>query len=354
MTDLLDNLNAIKEKDPHGGLEVVARQYEQAQFDAVVLNGDFDQRPIANIVITGMGGSALAALIAKVLLTHDLSVPIEIIREYTLPNYVNESTLVIASSYSGNTEETVGCYQQARERNAQIGVLASGGLLIAAAENDSAAHVVLPQGLQPRMATIYNLRSLFALLENFGVIESKWSQEVASLGDWLKTESAQWGPEVPVADNYAKQLALKTPGKMPVFYGGETTAPLAYKLKISWNETAKNVAFCNQFPEFNHNEFMGWTSHPVEKPFAVFDVKSSFENPRVLQRFEISDRLLSGQRPHADVIDLKGDTLLAQLLWGAILADFSSTYAAILNGVDPVPVDLIENLKKELADSEAR
>ena len=159
----------------------------------------------------------------------------------------------------------------------------------------------------------------------------------------------QWGPDVPTAQNLAKQIALKTPGKIPVFYGGELTEPLSYKFKISWNETAKYVSFCNHYPEFNHNEFMGWTSHPVEKPFAVFDLLSSFENPRILQRFAISDKLLSGKRPHAVPLQLQGDTLLAQLLWGAVLSDFSSTYAAILNDVDPVPVALIETLKHELA-----
>jgi len=96
---------------------------------------------------------------------------------------------------------------------------------------------------------------------------------------------------------------------------------------------------------------MGWVSHPIEKPFAVFDLKSSFDKPRVTQRFEITDRLLSGKRPHAFTLELKGDTLMAQLLWGAVLADFTSAYAAVLNNVDPTPVELIENLKKELAEN---
>jgi glucose/mannose-6-phosphate isomerase len=94
---------------------------------------------------------------------------------------------------------------------------------------------------------------------------------------------------------------------------------------------------------------MGWTSHPIEKPFAVFDIKSSFENPRILKRFEISDRLLSGMRPKSHVVQLAGDTPLKQMLWGCILADFTSIYTGILNGVDPTPVVLIEKLKKELA-----
>ncbi len=348
MTDILDNVDLIRQKDPSDGFGVVSSQYLQAQFDAQVINAEHDMRTINNIIVAGMGGSALAALLAKVLLRQEVNAPIEIIREYSLPKYVNENTLVIASSYSGNTEETISTLHQAQQAGAQVGILSHGGVLIEEAVNTGAAHVVLPGGVQPRMATLYNLRGLFALLENFGVISGKWNEEVSALGPWLESESRNWAPEVPVADNYAKQIALKTPGKIPMFYGGELTAPLAYKMKISWNETAKNVSFCNEYPEFNHNEFMGWTSHPVEKPFAVFDILSSFENPRVLKRFDISDRLLSGKRPHADSINLKGDTLLAQLLWGAILADFSSTYAAVLNDVDPVPVELIERLKQEL------
>ncbi len=351
MTDILDNANLIHERDPHGGFAVVASQFEQARFAAGVHSAEHDTRTISHIVIAGMGGSALAALIAKVLLAKELSVPVEIIREYSLPHYVGPQTLVIASSYSGNTEETLATFKEAKNRGAQIGILASGGELIAMAQADRIAHVVLPAGVQPRMATIYNLRGLFALLENFGMIQPSWNKEVEALAPWLEEQTARWHPDVPTSDNLAKQIALKTPGKVPVFYGGETTAPLAYKMKISWNETAKNLAYYNQYPEFNHNEFMGWTSHPVEKPYVVFDIKSSFESPRVLQRFEITDRLLSGQRPHAETIQLQGESLLAQLLWGAILSDFSSTYAAILNNVDPVPVALIENLKQELADN---
>jgi glucose/mannose-6-phosphate isomerase len=110
------------------------------------------------------------------------------------------------------------------------------------------------------------------------------------------------------------------------------------------------VAFWNEYPEFNHNEFIGWTSHPVDKPFAVFDLMSNFEHPRILTRFAISDRLLSGKRPKAIQVEMKGSSVIAQLLWGSILADFVSIYVAILNGVDPTPVPLIEKLKKELAE----
>lgn len=347
MGNTLDNENILAQKDPEGALRVAAEQYKQASFDAVVVNKEHDERTITSIVVTGMGGSALAALLAKVWLRNDITIPFEIIRGYDLPSYVGFNTLVIASSYSGNTEETVSALNQAIERGAQIGVLASGGKLIGIASENNISYATLPSGLQPRMAVIYNLRALLAILENFSIVQGK-QQEVADLSDWLGRESAAWAAIVPTENNRAKQLAELAVGKSPVFYGGALTAPVAYKWKISWNENAKNLSFWNEYSEFNHNEFMGWTSHPVEKPFAVFDLISSFEHPQILRRFEISDRLLSGKRPKATVINLAGDSLIAQMLWGSIFADFVSIYVAILNGVDPTPVELIEKLKKEL------
>jgi glucose/mannose-6-phosphate isomerase len=347
MNDTLDNENIIAQRDPGGALRVAAEQFTQASFDADISSAENDGREITGIVVTGMGGSALAALVAKVWLKNDIAVPFEVIRGYDLPAYVGKNTLVIASSYSGNTEETVSALGQANERGSQVGVIASGGKLIEIAHETEIAHVKLPSGLQPRMAVIYNLRALIALLESFGIVEGKLD-EIEDLTQWLGQQTAAWAPSVPTEHNYAKQLALQAVGKTPVFYGGALTAPIAYKWKISWNENAKNVSFWNEYPEFNHNEFMGWVSHPVEKPFAVFDLVSSFEHPQILRRFEISDRLLSGKRPKSTVVNLVGDSLIAQLLWGSILADYASIYVAVLNGVDPTPVDLIEKLKKEL------
>lgn len=350
MTDILDNANVIAQKDPEGALAIAASQPSQTTFDASVLSPEHDDREIKSVLITGMGGSALSGLVIRVLLQNELTIPFEIVREYDLPGYVNQNTLVIASSYSGNTEETLSALEQAKQKGAQIAIVASGGKLIEAAKASNIAHVIMPTGVQPRMAMIYSLKSIFSLMVNFGVISNTWITDLEELSGWLEQERNNWLPEVPTEQNYAKQLALETIGKSPVFYGSPLTAPLAYKWKISWNETSKNTAFWNEYPEFNHNEFMGWTSHPVEKPFVVFDIKSSFDRPRVLQRFELSDRLLSGKRPQAKEILLKGNTLLAQLVWGCILADFASIYTAILNGVDPTPVVLIEKLKQELAN----
>ena len=345
---MLDDVNVLKQRDPSGALDVASSQYQQEKFNVDIQNKEHDGRSIENIVVAGMGGSALAALLVKTWLKSQLRIPMEIVRTYDLPEYVGGNTLVILSSYSGNTEETISCLQLAEAKGAQLAVIASGGQLLDRAIENQITYAKLPSGIQPRMAVIDNLCVLVALLANFGIVSPDKHNEISSKSDWLKSESADWAGEVPTAENYAKQLAEKAVGKTAVFYGGTLTAPVAYKWKISWNENAKNVAFWNEIPEFNHNEFLGWTSHPVEKPYAVFDIISSFEHPRILKRFDVSDRLLSGLRPKSTVINLKGNSPIEQLLWGSVLADFVSIYVAVLNGVNPTPVDLIEKLKHDL------
>lgn len=346
---MLDDVKVYEQKDPSGALNIAVAQWEQTSYDATVQHPEHDNREITRVVVTGMGGSALAALLAKSWLQEEITLELEVVRTYTLPKYVDEHTLVICSSYSGNTEETLSALADAESRGAQLAILASGGQLATIADERAITSVMLPSGVQPRMAMLYNLRGLMKLLVHFGIVEQKWYDQISEYGDWLREESASWVAQVTTDKNIAKQLALFTVGKTPVFYAGHLMAPIAYKWKISWNENAKNVAFWNEYPEFNHNEFMGWASHPVEKPYAVIDLISDHEHERILKRFELSDKLLSGRRPKAHIVRLQGETALAQMLWGCILADFVSIYVAVLNGVDPTPVDLIEKFKKELA-----
>jgi glucose/mannose-6-phosphate isomerase len=347
---MLDDHNVLKQHDPEGALSVAGSQFEQARFAVKVAHPDNDGRQITKIIVVGMGGSGLAALTAKSWLKTDLSIPFEVIRSYDLPEYVDYNTLVIASSYSGNTEETLSALHQARDRDAQVAIIAAGGKLREIAEEYDIASVILPGGLPQRMTLIYGLRALTALFAHFSVLSYNHFAEIADQADWLGEQTSQWTSDVTIDKNYAKQLALTAVGKTPIFYAGGLMAPVAYKWKISWNENAKNVAFCGEYPEFNHNEFIGWTSHPIEKPFAIFDLVSSQEHPRILKRFEISDRLLSGKRPKATTVNMEGESVIAQLLWGSVLADFVSIYVAILNGVDPTPVALIEKLKHEMTN----
>lgn len=344
---MLDDHNVLGQRDPSGLLKITEMQYEQLKMNLEVINGG-KAETISNIVIASLGGSALAALFVKFWLKSVIKVPIEIVRTYDLPGYVDNSTLVVACSYSGNTEETINCFMQAQEKGAFISAIASGGKLIEYADKYDASYIKLPLIPQPRMGVISNIRSLVMLFADYGLISAQMNDEIAVTYEWLKAEILNWSSDMATEKNFAKQLALKALGKTSVFYGGSFSAPLANKFKISINENAKNVAFFNELPESNHNEFTGWTSHPVEKPYAVFDIISSFENPQILKRFEVTDRLLSGLRPKATTINLNGDSMIKQLLWGNALADFVGVYHGILNNVDPMPVPYVDKLKKEL------
>lgn len=340
---MLDDLKIIHERDKEDALGVAAKQcdYFSREFGATfVPSGD-----VKNIVLAGMGGSALPGVVLGA--WPQLTVPFEIVRGYDIPAYVGPETLVISSSYSGNTEETLEALAQAEARGAQIAVIAAGGKLAEIARSKNYPLFEIPGGIQPRMATFYFVNAFMAILQPLGVTVEDVS-ELKAVGEWLKQYVDGWGPTVPTSQNYAKQIALELMGKTPIIYSGPKLFSAANKWKIASNENAKNTAWCNYYPEFNHNEFIGWSSHPVDKPFAVVEIRSNLEHPRVQKRFEVSERLLSGLRPAPLVVEPIGETLLRQLVWATALGDFVTIYLGLLNGIDPTPVGLVEKLKVEL------
>ena len=347
---MLDDLLLLAQRDPSNALGIVEEEHKQAAQNFVINNPSDNKRKISNIIVTGMGGSTLAALLFKELFFEKLKIPFEIVRDYDLPLYVGKETLVIASSYSGNTEETISGLNQALNKNAICSVISSGGKLIELAKKNKLSYCELPGGLEPRYGVIFNLKALYTLLQSHGLVSREDYKELENTANYLKVATQSWQKAVPLKSNLAKQLAVEAAGKTAVIYSSTIMQGVSYKWKISWNENAKNLAFSNVFPEMNHNEFIGWTSHPIDKPFIVFDLRSSFDNSRIQKRFEITDRLLSGKRPKSINIKLEGKTLVEQMLYGSILADYVSVYLAILNHVDPTPVALVEKLKQELAN----
>lgn len=343
--DILDNQNVVDQRDPDGAYKVIADEWQQITVDFQI-EQPTDIKPVDTVVVAGMGGSALAADVARDWL--DFPVPYEVVKGYTLPSYVNERTLVIANSFSGNTEETMAALEQARQQGAQVVAIAKGGKLLEAAKELSLPYVQLSWDYQPRMGMFLHLRALVTVLVAYGVVDHSRLDEMAAAADGLREQTEGWVQSVPAAQNPAKQLAFWCAGKTPLIFSDTSLRSIAYKWKISFNENSKNLAYCNDVPEFDHNEFTGWTSHPVEKPFATINLRSSFEHPRVSLRFELGERLLSGKKPAAETVQLDGETKIAQLLNGCVLADFVSVYLGILNGVNPMRVDLIEQLKKEL------
>ncbi|MBI3983824.1 bifunctional phosphoglucose/phosphomannose isomerase [Candidatus Microgenomates bacterium] len=343
---MLDDLNYIARFDSQNILALAAGLPEQLNYDAY----QFAAPPIAklaNIVITGMGGSALAGLLIRSWQADQLKVPVVVTRDYELPGFVDSRTLVIASSYSGNTEETLQAAEQALSNKAVLIVVSAGGKLAELAQAQKVPYLPLPADLPPRMAAWAELRVLAMIFDELGITVQAVKDLTAAL-PFLLAQANRYLPQVKAAENPAKLLAQQLAGKSVVVYGGPVLAAAAYKWKISFNENAKNLAFSNEIPELNHNEMIGWTSHPMEKPFAVIELESSFDTVRAQERFTFTNRVLSGQMPAPIEVKAEGKTKIEQILSTVLLGEFASIYLAILNGVNPLPVDLVEQFKTKL------
>jgi glucose/mannose-6-phosphate isomerase len=341
---MLDDLKYIHQKDAQDALGIAERQASQLnhKFNEPKIEGEF-----SNIVYAGMGDSALAALISRS--WPGYHIPFEVCRQYHIPAYVSANTLFIAASNSGNTEEALSALEEAEAKGARVVVIAGGGKLEEIASHKGYPYLKIPPSEQPRYAVFYNLVALLAVLEAAGLITaSDINDQLERASSFLSEAVKSWLPTVPTAENEAKKLANELAGKSGVVYGGPLMSPAAYKWKISFNENAKNIAWWNEFPEFNHNEFIGWSSHPVQKPYGIIELRSNLEHPRVQKRFEVSERLLSGKRPAPYIVNVKGETLLQQLVWAIAFGDFVTIYLALLNNLNPAPVELVEKLKKDL------
>lgn len=345
---MLDDLKYIYQKDSQDTLGIAGRQWQQLEHKLEASNLDsLAGVEINNIVYGAMGGSALAGLLSNSWPGYNL--PFEVCRQYHVPAYVSDKTLFIACSYSGNTEETLSALAEAEEKGAKIAIITGGGKLQEIAEAKNYPMLVLPKIVQPRYAVIYNLKAIINIMVAAGLPKANNALESLETSvDYLKQVTTEWMATVPTKDNPAKQLAENLAGKSVVVYGGPLLSPVAYKWKINVNENAKNVAWWNEFPEYNHNEMIGWSSHPIEKTYGVIELRSNLEHERVQRRFEVDEKLLSGRRPAPYVVDVQGKTLLEQILWSLAFGDFVSIYLGILNGLNPAPVDLVEKFKTEL------
>lgn len=342
---MLDDHQYITRYDSEDALGFAAKQPEQLAYNFGISAAHLKQ-PVTAVVLAGMGGSALAGEILRI--WPELPVPFILNKDYHLPVFADEHTLVICASYSGNTEETLSVLDEAEKRGCQIATMAFGGKLLERAQAADYLLARIPHCPQPRAGVFYMYRAAIEILIAAHLVPASVLETLEKLVSPLEDATRQWRASVPQEDNHAKQLADEMVGKTPIIYAGPLMYPAAYKWKIDINESGKNTAWCNALPEFNHNEFIGWSSHPIEKPFAVIDLLSQFEGPRILERFEVTDRLLSGMRPKAIAVEGVGESVIEHLLYLILLGDFASTYLGILNGVNPTPVVLVEKFKKEL------
>ena len=342
---MLDQPDFIARYDKHDALGIITGLPDQLAHTFEVPAELAAYAGVTNVVLTGMGGSAQGGEFIKTWLGDRLPVPFVIVRDYVLPSFVGPDTLVIAASYSGNTEETLGALHDARNRQARVVVMASGGKLLTTAKNDGLPHFAIPGGLQPRFAVLYAVRAMALVLEAAGLIANA-TDELAASGEWLKGQLGAWGPSVPAADNPAKRIAEALVGHPVVVYSGPSLAFAAMKWKIAFNENSKNIAFYNYLPEMNHNEFIGW-EFPERSGIKVIELRSDLDNGQIAKRFDVMNRLLSASFAPIEV-QADGNDRLQQLVWAIGMGEYVACYLAFLNGIDPSPVDLVEKLKAEL------
>ncbi|MBC7582113.1 hypothetical protein H7097_04600 [Aeromicrobium sp.] len=342
---MLDDLKMIHERDAQDALGGAEKAWQQLSVETTFEPAFVPSNDILNVVYCGLGNSALAALLSQSVV--GLHVPFEVVREYDIPLYVGEKSLFIAASDSGNTEETLEAIGKAEAQGAQIGVMAGGGTLVDIAHQKGYPLMIMPKSNTSSHGVFNTLKALVTLLDQASLTTISTSELVQS-AEFLRVKAQDWLPTVPTASNLAKQIAQECMGKSIVVYSGPKLAAAAYAWKTGFNRNAKQLAWCGQYPEFNHNEFAGWSKQPVNKPYAVIDIRSSFEHERVCRRFEVSERLLSGMRPKPIIVQAEGDTLLEQLLWVINFGDFVTLYTALLNGLNPANADLEEKFNKEL------
>jgi glucose/mannose-6-phosphate isomerase len=307
---------------------------------------------VRNVVVVGMGGSAIGGDLVRSYLSSRLLVPFQVCRHYQLPEYVDDETLVIASSYSGNTEETLSALDDALQRKALIAVISTGGLIEDVAGLNDLPMMVLPKGLQPRAAIGYSFIPILMFFEKIGLV-SNVAQEITGVIQKLEKLREKYIEDNPTLSNPAKRLAGMIFGKIPIIYAGPVlTDVVAVRWKGQICENSKNLAFANQFPEMNHNELVGWSEvmEPHADRLVVILLRDADDHPKVRRRMNIVKDII--EKREVEVVDLHsmGETALERMFSLIQMGDFISYYLAVLNEVDPTPVHVIEQLKAQLMD----
>ena len=303
---------------------------------------------VNKIVILGMGGSAIGGdLIRAIASSGKLLVIVH--RDYDLPTYVDEDTLVIASSYSGDTEETLSGFIQALSTPCKKLVISTDGKLTSIAQQSSVPIFIIEHVSPPRAALGYSLLPLLAIMQNLGLVSSK-SAEVDNMIRTLKRLRELWKEDVLTENNPAKKLALKLYGKITVIYGAGILSDAARRWKTQINENSKAWAFFETFPELNHNAVTGYR-HPAGAPDNIFVVmlRCPSLHPRILTRYKATAELLEHSNIPYQILDSNGTNPLKHIMSLIYLGDWVSYYLSMLNNVDPTSVPEIELLKKRLS-----
>ncbi len=306
----------------------------------------------ANIAICGMGGSAIGGDLTRTLVEGEARVPVAVVRGYDLPAYVKGDSLVIISSFSGATEETLSCCEQALRANARVVAVTTGGPLATRAQQAGFPLIQFRyQPGQPREAIAYSALLMLGVLGKLGYVADR-TTEVESAADLLQEMAGELGPNVPADENPAKRLAQRVFGHIGVIYGGGLMSEVARRWKGQFNENAKNWAFFEQLPELNHNAVLGY-QFPINLSdrLIVVILSSSLNHPRIGIRESITAELLGRWGVRTERVEARGSRPLEQVLSATYFGDFVSYYLALINDVDPSDIEVIDYLKQRLTQA---
>ncbi len=350
MIERLDDLAALAANDPSGMLEAVLGLAGQchdgyrAGLDAADLpSGD----GVTAVAICGMGGSGVSGDVIRALYRDRLTLPVTVVKGPVLPAFCGKDTLVVASSYSGATSETLACFAEASHWGCRLVAVTSGGELGRRTAEQGVAVVPVPPGFQPRAAVGHLTFGVLGALEAMGVIPTL-GDEVAHVAAVLERLRNRLGPEVPLSENPAKRLAAAIGDRFPVMWGADGVGSVAAgRWRTELNENAKTPAFSAALPELDHNEVVGWSAGTGER-FVLLSLRHPGEHPDVAARFAVSVEVaLSAGLQHHEVRS-DGDTPLSSLMSLVMLGGAVSVYLATMRGVDPTPIDAIARIKRAL------
>ena len=297
--------------------------------------------PYTNVVVTGLGGSGIGGRIAAQLVAGEAICPIEVYSNYYLPAYVGKGSLVIACSYSGNTEETIAAMEQALAKGARVCVVTSGGKMLEMAKAKGLDHIVIPGGNPPRTMLAYSLTQQFFVLKHYGIIQSDLVPAISAAADMLAADKAS-------IQAAAKELTEKLFGKRLVIYSEASTEAVSIRFRQQVNENSKELCWHHAIPEMNHNELVGWAGGKDDIAVVIFRHKADHERSQI--RMEINKEVFRKYTPHIHDVWSQGDSAIARQLYLINLGDWVSYYWAEKKGVDPTEIAVINMLKGKLAE----
>ncbi len=293
-----------------------------------------------NVLICGLGGSGIGGKIISLLVSDEVNIPVVTTNDYSIPHFVDKNTLVIANSYSGNTEETLSAVKESFKREAEVVAITSGGELLDLAKKHNWNHFVVPGGEQPRAMLAYSLVQLLFVFQNYQLIKTNYTNTIPNIINLIEKLENDIQTE-------AYSIAKLMFGKLPVIYAEQSFEGVAVRFRQQINENAKELCWHHVLPEMNHNELVGWAGG--NNNLVVIKLNSSLEFYRTKKRWEICKSIINQKTQTVIEINAKGEDRLTQIFYFIHLTDWVSVYLAELKQIDAVEVDVIIQLKNELS-----